>query len=79
MERIELSGLKSLKLIIKPGGQKEGVFVFVSRTITYGSMFSLKEPMEAGDRAVEGNVDGVSDSEKVDSREVRLLTVGDER
>ena len=42
-------------------------------------MFSLKEPIEAGDRAVEGNVDGASDLEKVDSIEVRLLTVGDER
>ena len=42
-------------------------------------MFSLKEPMEAGDRAVEGDVDGASDSEKVDGREVRLLIVGDER
>ena len=28
MERIELSGLKSLKLIIKPGGEIEGVLVF---------------------------------------------------
>ena len=45
----------------------------MSRTITYGSIFSLKEPIEAGDRAVEGDVDGISDLEKVDSREFRLL------
>ena len=42
-------------------------------------MFSLKEPIEAGDRAVEGDVDGVSDLEKVDGREVRLLIIGNKR
>ena len=40
----------------------------MSRTITCGSIFSLKEPMEAGDRAVEGDVDGALDLEKVDGQ-----------
>ena len=72
-------GLSRSSLLSSLVVKKKASSSSVSRTITYGSMFSLKEPMEASDRAVEGDMDGASDSEKVDGREVRLLTVGDER
>ena len=72
-------GLSRSSLLSSLVVKKKASSSSVSRTITCGSMFSLKEPMEAGDRAVEGDMDGVSDSEKVDGREVRLLTVGDKR
>ena len=72
-------GLSRLSLLSSLVVKKKASSSSVSRTITCGSIFSLKEPIEAGDRAVEGNVDGVLDLEKVDGREVRLLTVGNKR